>query len=204
MKHESRRRLLDTAERLLAEHGLAGVSLRQIGAEAGEGNNSVIQYHFGDKAGLIREIIARRVESFEPRREVLLSEATARAREPQMIDLLKVLFLPLAEAKDAYGRHPYARFMVQFVMQFQHQDGVRHPGWSPDSAAGRAAALLGEQLPFLSTRALSDRISWLSIFFLGALVERDNARARGKPVQRDSLFLDNIFAMMSAAIRAEP
>ena len=60
--------LLDTAERLLAEHGIDGVSMRQIAAAAGQGNNSVIQYHFGDKAGLLREIILRRVAGFEPRR----------------------------------------------------------------------------------------------------------------------------------------
>ena len=41
--------LLLAAERLFAEHGLAGVSLRQISIEAGSSNNSAIRYHFGSK-----------------------------------------------------------------------------------------------------------------------------------------------------------
>ena len=72
--------LLDTAERLLAEHGIDGVSMRQIAAAAGQGNNSVIQYHFGDKAGLLREIILRRVAGFEPRRQSLFAGAAERGR----------------------------------------------------------------------------------------------------------------------------
>src|SRR5271165_6360652 len=76
----ARERLLETAERLLADHGIGGVSFRQIGVATGNGNNSVIQYHFGDKAGLIREIIRRRVERFEPRRRELLAAAEAGGR----------------------------------------------------------------------------------------------------------------------------
>src|SRR4051794_41890454 len=37
------------AEALFAERGIEGVSLRQIGAAAGNGNNSAVQYHFGTK-----------------------------------------------------------------------------------------------------------------------------------------------------------
>ncbi len=200
-RQDSRRHLLDTAERLLAEHGLEGVSLRQIGAAAGEANNSVIQYHFGDKAGLIKEIINRRVESFEQRREELLAEAMAQGETPDIAHLLKVLLMPLAETEDADGRHTYARFIIQFTMQFQHQDGVQHPGWAPESAGTRAALMLGKQFPFLNAPALTNRINWLAIFFLGALIERDNARANGKPVDKEAVFFDGIFNMMSAAMK---
>ena len=37
------------AEGLFAERGIEGVSLRQIGTAAGNGNNSAVQYHFGTK-----------------------------------------------------------------------------------------------------------------------------------------------------------
>jgi AcrR family transcriptional regulator len=127
----SKQRLLETAERMLAEYGIEGVSLRQIGAATGEGNKSVIQYHFGDKAGLIREIILRRVETFEARRQQLLVGAIAKNDLADTRTLLEILFLPLAEAVDADGRHGYARFMAQFITRFQYQDGIAHPGWAP-------------------------------------------------------------------------
>ena len=45
--------LLDTAERLYAERGLAQVSNRQIAEAAGQANNSVVAYHVGTKADLV-------------------------------------------------------------------------------------------------------------------------------------------------------
>jgi len=203
-KKESLDRLLDTAERLLADHGMDGVSLRQIGAAAGGSNNSVVQYHFGSKAGLIRAVIARRIASFEARREALLAEVKDQAGAGEISSLLKVLLLPLAETEDAYGRHAYARFMMQFLMSFRYQEGVQHPGWAAQSAANHAVSLLGEKLPGLSKRALVERINWVGIMFLGALVERDNARANGKPVKKEKLFIDEVFNAMSAAMQAEP
>ena len=47
----SRQRLLDAAERLFAEHGFHGVSLRTITAEAGM-NLAAANYYFGGKEGL--------------------------------------------------------------------------------------------------------------------------------------------------------
>jgi AcrR family transcriptional regulator len=49
----TRERLLDTAERLFATHGLHAVSLRTINTEAGARNVSAAHYHFGSKTGVI-------------------------------------------------------------------------------------------------------------------------------------------------------
>ena len=63
--------LLLAAERLFAEHGLAGISLRQISIEAGSSNNSAIQYHFGSKDDLLRAIFAYRLGDLMQRRALL-------------------------------------------------------------------------------------------------------------------------------------
>jgi AcrR family transcriptional regulator len=196
----SKQRLLETAERMLAEYGIEGVSLRQIGAATGEGNKSVIQYHFGDKAGLIREIILRRVETFESRRQQLLADATARGSLADTRTLLEILFLPLAEAVDADGRHGYARFMAQFITRFQYQDGIAHPGWAPDSAATRAVTLLAERLPFLPPPALRARINGVGALFLSALAERDSAVAHDADIPPEPAFLADLFSVMAAAM----
>jgi AcrR family transcriptional regulator len=195
---DAREVLLDTAERLLGEKGIEGASLRQIGAEAGQGNNSVIQYHFGSKAGLMREIIERRVAGFEPRREELL----AVAGDNDMKGLLKVLFLPIAELTDHRGRHAYARFIMHFLTSFRYQAGTEHPGWKPESAASRAALLLAEQLPYLEPADFERRVDHLGGMFFNALIERDNLNAAGQAVCAETLFLDDLFAMMTAAIAA--
>lgn len=56
----TRERLLDAAERLFAERGLAGTSVRQI-TDAAKANLAAINYHFGSKEGLYTEVFARRV-----------------------------------------------------------------------------------------------------------------------------------------------
>ncbi len=197
----ARERMLETAERLLGEYGIDGVSLRQIGAATGQGNNSAVQYHFGDKAGLVREIIARRVDSFEPRRREMLDRASASGKLKDVRTLLEIIFLPLAEAVDAEGRHVYARFMMQFLTRFQYEPGFTHPGWAPESAATQAARLLAKSLPFLSGDGLSTRINRVGGLFFNALIDRDNAIAHGKPVESEDGFFADIFAMMEAAAR---
>ena len=196
----ARESLLDTAERLLAEYGIDGVSLRQIATEAGQGNNSVVQYHFGDKTGLLREIILRRVAGFEPRRQGLLAAAESEGRLFDTRTLLEILFLPIAEIVDDRGRHIYARFIMQFLSSFQYQVGIEHPGWAPDSAATRAAKLIPDTLPDVPKTAIAGRINRVGGMFFNALIERDNAVASGKTTEPEAMFLDDIFNMMTAAI----
>ncbi len=74
MKTSTRDKLLDVAERLFAERGFDGVSVREITAEA-NCNVSSVHYYFGNKKGLylavFRERLAVRVialkESFRQR-----------------------------------------------------------------------------------------------------------------------------------------
>ena len=49
--------------------GLLGVSLRQIGAAAGNGNNSAVQYHFGTKDRLVQAVFEYRLPRLRERRD---------------------------------------------------------------------------------------------------------------------------------------
>jgi AcrR family transcriptional regulator len=63
--------LLEAAERLFAEHGIARSSLRAITREAGA-NLASVNYHFGSKEGLVRAVFARRLEPLNRERLALL------------------------------------------------------------------------------------------------------------------------------------
>lgn len=55
--HETRERLLREAERLFAARGFGEVTVREI-CSAAKANVAAINYHFGDKLGLYREVLS--------------------------------------------------------------------------------------------------------------------------------------------------
>jgi AcrR family transcriptional regulator len=70
----TKQRILLVAERLIADHGVDGVSMRQIALEVGSGNNSAVLYHFGSKDKLVRAIFEHRLPRLRKRRAALLAE----------------------------------------------------------------------------------------------------------------------------------
>ncbi len=57
---DTRERILDAAERLFAERGFAGTSVREI-TDAAVANLGAVNYHFHSKENLYAEVFARRV-----------------------------------------------------------------------------------------------------------------------------------------------
>ena len=55
---ESRRRILDAAERAFALRGFGGARLRDIAQEAGV-HHALVHHYYGDKRGLLQEVIQR-------------------------------------------------------------------------------------------------------------------------------------------------
>src|SRR3954464_7967810 len=107
--------LLLAAERLFAEHGLAGVSLRQISLEAGSSNNSAIRYHFGSKEDLLRAIFTYRLGDLTQRRALL----RARANPNELRSQLEAHVLPLIELAES----PDSSY-VSFIEQLQRAGAV--------------------------------------------------------------------------------
>ena len=106
-------RLVLAAERLFARHGIDGVSLRQIAAEAGSGNNSAVHYHFGSKHGLIAAIFRHRLPQIISERRLL----AARCDPDDLRSRFEAHFLPVLTMADATDNH-----YVSFVEQIQRTD----------------------------------------------------------------------------------
>jgi AcrR family transcriptional regulator len=90
----TRERLLDTAERLFAERGFAGTSVREI-ADAAKANLGAINYHFQSKENLYAEVFTRRVALL---RDPIVAAAKAtvgiaRARPEEALRILGGAFL---------------------------------------------------------------------------------------------------------------
>lgn len=104
-------RLVEAGERLIAEQGLDGVSLRQISVAAGSGDNNAVQYYFGDVHGLIAAILDKRALELELKRAERLFQL--KSRKPLATRaVLDVLLRPVCEHLDARGQPTFARFSL--------------------------------------------------------------------------------------------
>lgn len=100
------------AERLIAERGIDAVSLREIGAAAGQRNNSAAQYHFGTKEGLVAAIYEYRMRSMNEQRLAALAVLEPTGDHAELTALVDVLVTPLIDVITP-GESWYARFLVQ-------------------------------------------------------------------------------------------
>lgn len=103
--------VLDTAERLFAEHGVFAVSNRQIAEAAGQGNTAVVGYHFGTKTDLVRALVRRFNVIVEQERAQML----ARIGESKDVrDWVECQVYPITDRLAALGSPTwFARFGAQ-------------------------------------------------------------------------------------------
>jgi AcrR family transcriptional regulator len=107
--------MMDLAERLYGERGLDAVSLREISSGAGSGNNTAVQYHFGDATGLIRAILDRRMPAVDEARSVLFGDMTSNGQALEVRALMNTLFMPLINHVDQHGERAHARFVLALL-----------------------------------------------------------------------------------------
>ena len=88
-RSDSRERILDAAERLFADKGVAATSLREIGLLA-QANPGSIYFHWKTKAELVRDVFRRRLEPLDAER-VRRLDAAERASAPHPPPLPEVL-----------------------------------------------------------------------------------------------------------------
>lgn len=81
--NETRGRVLKAAARLFAERGFNHVSVRDICKEAGS-NVASVNYHFGDKLGLYRELIAAVAEGMNDAKISAFEAGAGRPPEEQL------------------------------------------------------------------------------------------------------------------------
>jgi AcrR family transcriptional regulator len=86
-------RILETAERLFAERGFDGTSIRDVTAEAGV-NLAAVHYHYRSKEALLAAVLARIIAPTNAERLRLLREAEEKPDGPQLPDVLRAFLLP--------------------------------------------------------------------------------------------------------------
>ena len=109
--------LLDAAEALFAELGIAGASMRAITARAGA-NLAAVHYHFGSKEGLVREVFRRRLEPLNRERLERLEALAATGRERDVAGIVEAFVgPPLRMIGNEPGGRAFAQLLARSVLE---------------------------------------------------------------------------------------
>jgi AcrR family transcriptional regulator len=169
-------RLMRVAERLFAHRGLAGVSLSEIGSAAGQANKTVVSYHFGDKEDLARRIFDARFAQLEAWRGAGLARAKQAGTENDLRTLVELFFRAPAEIEEN-GERIFARFLLQFLVQFESWGGVRHP--LATIRDGPSAEIFDRIDALIGANAMAKLSARASCLLLGSVLEWENRAALG-------------------------
>jgi AcrR family transcriptional regulator len=105
--------ILDAAETLFSEHGLDGVSMRDIAVSA-EVTLALVNYHFGSKDKLYRAVFERRIAPVSAeRREALALVLRQSKQHPPIRGVLDALARPWVEIRGKEGGLAYSRLIAR-------------------------------------------------------------------------------------------
>jgi len=162
---DTKSRLLRVAERLFAEHGFGGVSVRQLTAAAGV-NLAAVNYHFGSKEGLLAAIFEQRCRPMNEERLRRLGDCAEHADDPAGLERIIAAFIApaLASSADRGGGATFTR--LRAALSVEHNELARTLITRYfDVTSARFIAALAQALPHLSRAELF----WRFHFLLGAL-----------------------------------
>ena len=151
----TRQTMMRAAEKLFARKGPENVTARAIVEAAGQKNESALQYHFGGRKGLVREIHKYWSDAISEQRAALISEI---GPPTSLRDIVLIMFTPgfsLATQDPAYRRYVKA-FGPEIVLS-ELPAITRVPA---RKGANRLIEVLQAKLPHLCDETLGQRLDW--------------------------------------------
>lgn len=162
----TRKRILDAAEKLFADRGFHGVSVREIAREAGV-DVALVSYHCGRKNDLFETVFLRRAEMLnEERLQMLAACRKAAAPESPPLEAIIDAFTHPLLNRSARGSAGWKRFFA-LVAQVNNSPELAPIGMTKffDPLVQEFIAALRDALP----GAREEDIYWSYHFLSGAL-----------------------------------
>lgn len=152
----TRERIMKAAERLFAERGYDGTSIRAIVAKA-RVNQAAINYHFEGKDGLYREVLRAAFRAMTEDQLAHAAETQAMSREEALHAFVRRQLHPLM------GRDEYSRHMRIFNWETVRPTPVFRSLLSEETAPfmGLAADLIARFMPGADRRTITVASIWL-------------------------------------------
>ena len=197
---DTRTELVRAAEVLFAENGIDGASLREINRTAGAANAGAVQYHFGDRAGLLRAVVDKHRTDTEIRRHALLDQFDA-TRSTDVRDLSAALILPLAsKLDDPDGGRAYLRINCEICTRPDF-DAITEV--LPKRGSSSSMRRWHERFDPLASTDERERLHTRFPAMRFAFVELAR-RATGPARRDDRLFVSHLIDLVTVLLTAEP
>ena len=160
----SREKLIRSAERLFAEHGFDGVSVRDIANDA-KVNSALVGYYFQSKEGLLSEVYTRHCEPLKAERARLLKQYSAKGRVASLEEVLEAFIRPSLEAnQSSNGNYRFTR--LRAILSAENSSLLEQlVGQNFDQSSKMFVAALSKCLPHLTR----EDVFWRFHFLLGAI-----------------------------------
>jgi AcrR family transcriptional regulator len=203
-RDQTRTQLIKAAEKLFAESGIDGVSLRQINVEAGQKNSSAAHYHFGSKETLILAVYQTRIASVNERRLETLRHIEAACKQSDVRSLVEAIVHPIVDEIDAdkSGRY-YIRFMAQ-AMGHPQLDLNKLRKQEHSEGFAQTLTLLRAALPHVPDPIFGQRFGLSFEQIVHSLADRERLRstARKHFAVNAALFVSNLVDCIAGAMAA--
>lgn len=194
---ETRARLIREARRLFARRGVYQTSLREINAAAGQRNVSAVNYHFGDREGLLEAILLEHGEALDAERGAILARlgegATTR-------ELVMALLVPLARCLATPEGRDYLRILPQLTGRFA---AWRVPTRLTPANLRAVLAALEARPPGVPGPVRRERVVQAIMLMTTAMAERARAVESGRaPELDDDAFCANLADVIVGGLEA--
>jgi len=190
------------ALKLFAEHGIDGVTVRQIAESAGQKNHAAVGYYFGSKEELVRELIVDGARLIDHQRNLWLDAAEAKGGPHTVLEaVVGLVRTSLNPAPPEWGEC-YNRFVVML--------GLTHRALFMDALEGkwnsgylRCFDHIRRLMPQLPRKLANQRLLFMGAALGGILAGRESEladRSRPHPMWSSDSTLHEISRSLAAMI----
>jgi AcrR family transcriptional regulator len=203
----TRNKLLDAAAKAFAEHGVLNASLLDITRQAGQRNRGALHYHFGSRDGVLCGVLERHVD-FLSEREGELLESARKTPANEVAPVVEAIVRPAVELAESGWRGRCCLVIIAGLAEEDPRDLAPEVQAALARTGGHAVyALLEERLPGIPVEVRRERLALITVFILRAVADRArllDRRRKGRPQLDHDTFVDNLVAMVAAAVAAPP
>jgi AcrR family transcriptional regulator len=203
----TRNKLLDAAAKAFAEHGVLNASMLDITRQAGQRNRGALYYHFGSRDGVLCGVLERHVD-FLAEREGELLEMALKTPAGEIAPVVEAIVRPAVELAESGWRGRCCLVIIAELAEEDPRDLAPEVQAALIRTGGHAVyAVLAERLPDIPEDVRLERLALITVFVLRAVADRARLlgrRRKGRPQLDHDRFVDNLVAMVAAAVAAPP